>query len=99
MRSRIDRLVSGSSTYYGWVIVVVGTFGVAMTGPGQTYIVSMFIEHFIRDLGLSRSVVSTLYMIGTLSNAVLLQVIGVGRIIDGRGPRLVARPDGDGVRP
>lgn len=87
---RLDRLVTGCPIYYGWVILVVGTFGVAMTGPGQTYIVSMFIEHFIRDLGLSRSVVSTLYMIGTLSNAILLQLIGVGRIIDRRGPRFVA---------
>jgi len=76
--------------YYGWAILAAGTVGVTMTSPGQTYIVSMFIEPIIRDLGLSRSVVSTLYMIGTVGNAVLLQVIGVGRIIDRRGPRVVA---------
>jgi len=91
-----DRPASGGDwvarfpIYYGWVILAAGTLGVTMTGPGQTYIVSMFIEPLIRDLGLSRSVVSTLYMIGTLGNAVLLQAAGVGRIIDRRGPRIVA---------
>jgi len=72
------------------MIAAVGTIGVTMTAPGQTFIVSMFIERFINDLELSRSLVSTLYMIGTLANALLLQVIGVGRIIDRRGPRIVA---------
>jgi len=82
--------VSRVPFYYGWVILGVGTLGIVMTSPGQTFVVSMFIEHLIRDLELSRSAVSTLYMIGTLGNAVLLQLLGVGRIIDRRGPRIAA---------
>ncbi len=82
--------ISRFPLYYGWVILGVGTLGIVMTGPGQTFVVSMFIEPLIRDLGLSRSAISTLYMIGTLGNAVLLQLLGVGRIIDRRGPRRVA---------
>jgi sugar phosphate permease len=76
--------------YYGWVILGAGTLGIIMTSPGQTFIVQAFIEEFMGDLGLSRTLVSTLYMIGTLANAALLQLMGVGRMIDRRGPRLMA---------
>jgi sugar phosphate permease len=71
------------------MILGAGTFGIIMTSPGQTYIVQAFIEEFIGDLGVSRTLVSTLYMIGTLANAALLQLVGVGRMIDKRGPRLM----------
>lgn len=47
--------------YYGWVILVVGALGGVLTSPGQTYAFSAFLDHFITDLGLSRSLVSTLY--------------------------------------
>ena len=56
-----------------------------MTSPGQTYSVSIFIQHFIRDLSISRSLVSTLYTLGTLAGALALPF--VGRQIDRRGPR------------
>ena len=59
-----------------------------MTSPGQTYSVSIFIEHFIRDLGISRSLVSTLYTVGTLAGSLALPY--VGRQIDRRGPGLMA---------
>jgi sugar phosphate permease len=71
------------------MILGAGTFGIIMTSPGQTFIVQAFIEEFMGDLGLSRTMVSTLYMIGTLANAALLQLIGVGRMIDKRGPRIM----------
>jgi len=82
--------VSRFPIYYGWVILGAGTLGIIMTSPGQTFIVQAFIEEFIGDLGLSRTLVSTLYMIGTLANAALLQLIGIGRMIDRRGPRMMA---------
>ena len=58
-----------------------------MTSPGQTYSVSIFIERFITDLGISRSVVSTLYMVGTLTASFALPF--VGRQLDERGPRVM----------
>ena len=82
-----SRLVNGSPVYYGWIIVAAATVGMIMTSPGQTYSVSIFIEHFIRDLGLSRSLVSTLYTLGTLGASLSLPF--VGRQIDRRGPRIV----------
>jgi len=71
------------------MILAAGTFGIIMTSPGQTYIIQAFIEEFIGELGLSRTLVSTLYMIGTLANAALIQLVGVGRMIDKRGPRIM----------
>ncbi len=84
---RSSRLINQTPVYYGWVILPMGTLGLIMTAPGQTYAVSIFIEHFIADLGLSRSVVSSLYTIGTLVGSFILPV--VGRQIDQRGPRVV----------
>ena len=47
-----------------------------MSGPGQTIGVSVFVDHFISDLGLTRSGVSTAYLIGTLTAAFALPQIG-----------------------
>lgn len=80
-------LVHHSPVYYGWVILVVATFAMIMTTPGQTFGVSVFIEHFIRELEISRSTVSTLYLVGTLIGSATLTY--VGRSIDRYGPRIV----------
>lgn len=82
-----SRLVSNFPIFYGWVILVAGTLGLILTSPGQTYSLSIFTEHFITDLGLSRSLVSTLFTIGTLSGSLALPV--VGRQIDRYGSRRV----------
>lgn len=58
------------------------------TGPGQTVGVSVFVNHFIADLDLTRSQVATAYLIGTLAGATAMPV--VGRLIDRRGVRLMA---------
>ncbi|GAA1979085.1 hypothetical protein GCM10009799_00290 [Nocardiopsis rhodophaea] len=53
----------------------------ALSGPGQTAGLSVFVDHIIGDLNVSRSVVSGAYLIGTLGGAVALPWIGraVGR--------------------
>ncbi len=56
-----------------------------MSSPGQTYSVSIFIEQFIADLGLSRSLVSGLYTVGTITGSMALPF--VGRQIDKYGSR------------
>ncbi len=82
-----SKLITGLPFYYGWVILLVSVVGSVMTSPGQTYSFSIFIERFIEDLGISRSVVSTLYTIGTLTASLTLPF--VGRQIDKRGPRIM----------
>ncbi len=80
-----SRFVDRSPIHYGWVILVAGTLGLVMTSPGQTYAFSIFIEYFIDDLGMSRSLVSTLYTVGTVSASFVLPL--VGRRIDRHGAR------------
>ena len=83
-----SRLINKSPIFYGWIILAVGTFITIMTSPGQTFVVSIFIERFIEDLDLSRSLVSTLYTVGTLSGSLVLPF--VGRQIDRFGVRVMA---------
>lgn len=85
---RQARIVAWSPVYYGWIILVAAGIGQVMTSPGQTYSVSIFIPHFIQDLGISRSLVSTLYTLGTLTGSLALPL--VGHQIDRRGPRVMA---------
>ena len=82
-----QRLVERTPFFYGWVILLAGSFGIIMSSPGQTYTISIFIEHFIADLGVSRGTVSTFYLVGTLTASLGLPF--VGRQIDVRGPRLM----------
>lgn len=77
--------VNRTPVYYGWIILVVATIAAIMTSPGQTFAVSIFLERFISELGISRSLVSTLYTIGTLVGSFALPL--VGRQFDQRGAR------------
>ncbi|MEZ5228323.1 MAG: MFS transporter [Acidimicrobiales bacterium] len=67
------------------LVLVVATVTAMLTGPGQTIGVSVFIDHFVEDLALSRSHVSTAYLIGTLVGATALPT--VGRWVDRFGVR------------
>lgn len=80
-----SRLVEASPVYYGWIVVVAATIGMAMTIPAQTAGLSVFIDRIIADLGLSRSTVSASYTVATLAGASALSLIGRG--IDRFGPR------------
>lgn len=82
---KTSRLVSASPVYYGWVVVAAATVGMAMTMPGQTAGVSLFIDQIMADLGLTRSTVSLTYTIATILGAASLSQIG--RWIDRFGPR------------
>jgi MFS transporter, OFA family, oxalate/formate antiporter len=71
--------------FYGWIIMMAGTFGLVMTSPGQTYTVSIFIEHFIQDLNINRTTVSALYTGATLLGSLTLPFWG--RLVDRKGSR------------
>jgi len=62
-----------------------GTLGMIMTSPGQTYAESIFIEYILRDFSISRSLISTLYSLGTLVGGFSLPFWG--RQIDRHGTR------------
>ncbi len=75
----------GSSRFLGWRMVVIAIVAGSLTGPGQTVGVSVFINSFIADLGLSRDQVSLAYLIGTLAGATAMPA--VGQFVDRRGVR------------
>ncbi|HEV2527201.1 MAG TPA: MFS transporter [Thermomicrobiales bacterium] len=82
--------VAGSTTrrpFAGWRMLAIAALAVFATGPAQTYGVSPFVNPMTADLGISRSLFSTLYSIGTLVSAGVLIV--AGRQLDRYGNRLV----------
>jgi MFS family permease len=60
----------------------------AATLPGQTAGISLFIDAFIEDLELSRTVVSWFYTVATVLGSLALPL--VGRLLDRYGPRRMA---------
>lgn len=81
-----SRLIKATPFFYGWVILVVGTIGIAMMGPSQTFTISVFIDYFIKDLGISRANISLLYGLATFAASLFLPL--TGRLVDRYGPRL-----------
>ncbi len=78
--------VQRSPIFYGWVVWGIATLGLSATAPGQSFSVSLFIDHYIADFDLSRTTVSGLYGLGTFLAA--LSLTWIGRQIDRRGNRL-----------
>lgn len=71
--------------YYGWTILGVAIVAVFISSPGQTYVISVFIDPIQRDTGWSRTLVSGLYTAGSLTAAAGMFV--VGRLMDRFGSR------------
>ena len=74
-----------SKQYYGWVIVIVGALMLFFSSPGQTFSVSIFIDHYIENFGWSRSQISSFYSIATLISGFSMPF--VGKLIDSKGHR------------
>ena len=81
--SRITR----TPFYYGWVILFVAALANFTSAPGQTYTFSVFQDSFIEDLNLSSTTISSLYLFGSLTAAVL--IMPIGRNLDRFGPRIM----------
>ena len=73
--------------FYGWVIVVVGALVAFSSGPGQSFVFSIFIDSMIEETGFSRSELSGLYMVSTGLSALMVAI--VSRTADRLGPRLM----------
>lgn len=65
-----------SPTFYGWAIVGVGFLCSALSAPGQSFVISLYLEHLITDLGVSRVELSSLYAAATLLAAACLPLVG-----------------------
>lgn len=78
-----------SPFFYGYVILVVGTFGIYCSIPGQTIGVSVFTDPVKDALGLTRNQFSNAYMIGTICSSLVIGRAG-GKWFDVYGARYVA---------
>jgi MFS family permease len=71
-----DRGARSPDGFYGWHVVAASSAALALTAPGQTAGVAAFIDPVIDDLGVSRTAVSTAYLIGTLVGALTMPLVG-----------------------
>lgn len=63
-------------TYYGWAIVAVGFLSSALTSPGQSFVISLYLEPVMAELELTRVELSSIYAIATLAAAACLPAVG-----------------------
>ena len=73
--------------FYGWLMLLVGAIGIFASGPGQSFIFSVFLEPISADLNISQTSVSSAYAVATLVAAFALPYIG--RSVDRYGMRAV----------
>jgi len=81
-------MVQKSPIFYGWIVWFVATIGLSATSPGQSFSVSLFVDHYIVDFGLDRTSVSALYGVGTFIAS--LALTWVGKRIDRHGNRFMS---------
>jgi MFS family permease len=62
--------------FYGWRVVWLGFLCSALSSPGQSFALSLYLDHLIADVGISRIHLSTLYAVATLCAAACLPLIG-----------------------
>ncbi|MEJ7838848.1 MAG: MFS transporter [Thermomicrobiales bacterium] len=73
--------------FAGWRMLFISCLAVFLSGPAQTYGVSVFVDPMQDELAWSRSLISTLYSLGTLASAGA--VVLAGRQLDRWGNRLI----------
>lgn len=87
----MDRSTSGPPVatpfFYGWIIVACAAVAGLMSGPGQTYGMSLLVAQMRAELGWSAGLVSALYTAGSLCAAPSLLV--TGRLLDRHGGRVM----------
>ena len=85
----------GRRVFYGWFIVGAAGLVTFCTGPGQSYVFSVFVDSIIEDTDLSRTGISLLYTASTAVSAVLVTL--VSRLADRYGPRIMLVAAGLGL--
>jgi sugar phosphate permease len=81
------RIRANERPFYGWAVVAVATLAAFLSGPGQSYVFSIFVDPIIEDTGIGRVELSTLYAMGTAISA--LMVVVVARLVDRFGARVM----------
>lgn len=71
--------------YYGWMIVLMSGLAFFFSAPGQTYSISVFINYYQTERGISSTWISTGYSVATTLSG--LSLIFMGRFVDRYGAR------------
>lgn len=83
----VDMTGMHTRVFYGWYIVAIAFLAAFASGPGQSYVFSIFLDPLLVDTGLDRTTVSALYAVGTGVSAAASFV--VSRMVDRFGPRIM----------
>jgi len=76
----VTRSRTAGHRYYGWVVVATAMGCSALSSPGQSFLLSLYLVPLSTDLGLSAVELSSLYSAATLAAAAALPL--VGRVAD-----------------
>jgi MFS family permease len=71
--------------FYGWPMLAIGFAALLGSGPGQSFVIGLFFAPIGAELGISRTMLSLVYGLGTALAALGLSY--VGRLVDRHGPR------------
>ena len=90
MKTKITQLMNRTVPlpfFYGWVILGLSSLAAFVSGPGQTFTFSIFVEPIRNDLGWSQATVTGLYTAGSLTAG--LAMVPIGRMLDRYGSRVL----------
>jgi MFS family permease len=73
--------------YYGWIVLGLAALAMIGTLPARTQGLGLITEPLLRDIGIGRVAYAQINLVATLAGA--LGCVGVGRLIDRRGSRIV----------
>lgn len=73
---RVTQKLVPTPGYYGWTVVAIAMACSALSAPGQSYLLSLYLDRLVIDLGLSRVQLSSLYSVATLAAAAALPFAG-----------------------
>lgn len=76
MRAAVLSRLFPNPSFYGWRVLAVGLALAALSGPGQSYLLSLYIDPLTEALGVSRLDVSSVYGGATILAALTLPWVG-----------------------
>lgn len=87
IKTHHSRVIDHVPFFYGWVILLLGALAIIAAAPGLGFSLSLFIDHYIAEFGISRTTLSLMNGVATVVAG--LGVSWVGKQIDRRGSRVV----------
>lgn len=75
IRRALDRALPNPG-YPGWAAAGVGLLCAALSGPGQSFALSFYLEPLMQAVGIGRLEISALYSLTTLGAALALPIVG-----------------------